>query len=187
MHLLLAGVLVSVGLACREWLYGTTYRCLLTQRADAAPASTATERFDLESDGVVPLIFMQDDRVTFPAGLSRAATLRAEFRPAGAAGYVVRADGRELCRGSGERSQPLACMVPGGAAAIDVSVSGRAALADLRLDRHTRAPLAAMIAIALLAVSWFLARRRPAWHVTIRARRAWSATVMVLTTTTVGL
>ena len=188
-HLLLVGLIASVAFLGREWAYGTTYRLLLDQRIDNPAGSGATQRFDLESSHVVPLIFMRDDRVAFRAALQRDATLRAEFRPSLQAGYTIRSGDRILCRGELRSSARLACEIPGDVSSVEIAVTGEAAFADLRLDRDIHVIPAGLIALISAGALVHVLRRRSTavWTMSPAGKQAWAAIATVLTATVAGV
>src|ERR1051326_7676025 len=91
-HVLLIAILATAFAAFREWANVSTYRFYLDHRIDDARGSTATQRFDLDRDRVLPQLPLRDDRVAFDAGLPRRAIVRAIVTPdGGPATYELRA------------------------------------------------------------------------------------------------
>ena len=113
----------------------------MSQRVDTGTSSTATQRFDLEGDRVVPQIAMHDDQASFHAAIGRNSTIRANLRPHGAR-YEIhtrRVDGQErVCTGEVSRPVSIACPFASGSGTVEIVARGDLTWSDLRVERSLR-------------------------------------------------
>lgn len=76
--LIVANIVLAISIA-RDIANVTTTRLYLNARTDAAPASDAAERFDIEGSRVVPqLAVRQGERIAFEAGHPWPSTLQCD-------------------------------------------------------------------------------------------------------------
>jgi len=165
-HVLLAGVLATMLFGFREWAYVTTYRLTPDTRLEDDGAS-ATTRFDLEGDHVVPKLVTHDGHVQLRAAVGRDSSIRAFVEPDTGATYVLtlRQNGADRVLASGAAAGALVLALETGNGIIDVSSTGRVTWSDLRLQRgfefgRIAGALCALgLGLALCARAGWLSRR----------------------------
>ena len=197
-RLLLIAAIATLLFVFRQWAYVTTYRLYLDHRVDDAANSTATQRFDVEGDRVVPRIVMRDDRVSFHAAAGQDSTILATVTPAGAASYEihVRTNGtdRVVARGHVTGPASVVCRFPTGNGEIELVSHGELTWSDPRLQRDLQVARQLWILAALLG-GWLLCvrARRPLRSTGVmstrpsRASLAWPAALTMLATIAIAV
>ena len=144
----------------------TTTRLYLTRRVDAANASEAAERFDIEASRVVPQIAIRrDERIAFRIDNAWPSTLHVDLRPSGRSPYEIRwrdgGAGRVLARGESAATLPVSAAIPAGSGVLELIGRGPLTWADPRLVSSLRVTRR-VLAFVLLAPLAVLAARRQA-------------------------
>jgi lysophospholipase L1-like esterase len=195
-HVLLVGVLITSAVIVKEWAYAATFRLLLDARVDDSPSSTATQRFDLEGEHIVPKILMHDDRVLFRSEIGQDSRIRAEVRPAPGAAFEVhlrRRGGDEVIAQAAGLSAPLslAAPFPSGTGEIQIVSHGETTWADLRVERgmHIVRPTGLLVGLLALSLLWTKLSRpfAPTSVAPRRDRQIWFTALTVCASVLVSL
>jgi len=162
----LVGVEILLALSiARDVANVTTTRLYLNRRIDAAPASDASERFDVEASRVVPQIAIRhDERIAFRLENPWPSTLRVDLRPSGPSPYEIRwRDGgadRVLARGESSTTIPVSAAIPAGSGVLELIGRGPLTWADPRLVSSLRVTRRVLAFVLLAPLAILIARRQ---------------------------
>src|SRR5262245_51836520 len=155
----------------------TTTRLYLSGRTDTAPASDASERFDIEGSRVVPQIAVrQRERIAFDISRPWPSTLHVSVRSAGESPYEIfwrdRGSQRLVARGTSADAGTVVAAIPAGPGVLELVAPGPLTWIDPRVVSDLRVMRRAILFLVCGAVALVAARYRPAGcAITLPARR----------------
>src|SRR5262245_2977610 len=153
----------------------TTTRLYLSGRTDGAPASDASERFDIEGSRVVPQIAVrQRERIAFDIPTPWPSTLHVSVRPSGGSPYEIfwrdRGGQRLVARATSADAATVAAAIPAGPGMLELVAGGPLTWIDPRVVSGLRVTRRAILFLVCGAVALVAARYRPAGSIALPAR-----------------
>ena len=160
--LIIANVVLAISIA-RDIANVTTTRLYLNARTDAAPASDAAERFDIEGSRVVPQIAVrQGERIAFDAGHPWPSTLQVIVRPAGPAASDIRWRHLDtqliVAHGSSAEPSVISAAIPAGPGQLELVAHGPLTWVDPRMVSALRVSGRALAFVVIGALALVVAR-----------------------------